>query len=205
MTNRAWLPTVAAAGLIWPRPLRRPAARAIRSPQLPAPPPPVAAAPAPAPVPQPPPPDPITVLIDASQQRFLAGERELRLGHLEQARESSSTARSRCCWSRPTAPGPTPGCASTSIGWSIASTPTRSPPSRRATVSRRKRSEPASIDELLQDRDVPEACGRRRHRKGRQAPTSRPPNTTCPFRRTSASWRMSSSSRGGCATTSTRA
>ena len=31
-------------------------------------------------------PDPITVLIDASQQRFLAGERELKLGHLEQAR-----------------------------------------------------------------------------------------------------------------------
>ena len=36
--------------------------------------------------PKAPAPDPITVLIDASQQHFLAGERELKLGHLEQAR-----------------------------------------------------------------------------------------------------------------------
>ena len=120
----------------WPRPSRRPAARAIRSPRSrrrrrPS------GVQARLVVPQPPPPDPITVLIDASQQRFLAGERELKLGHLEQARESSSTARSKCCSSRRTAPGPTPVCASTSIGWSIGSTPTRSPPSRRATGSPR--------------------------------------------------------------------
>lgn len=34
----------------------------------------------------PPPPDPITTLIDTSQRRFEAGERELRLGHLDRAR-----------------------------------------------------------------------------------------------------------------------
>jgi membrane-bound lytic murein transglycosylase D len=40
----------------------------------------------PAPVPPPPPPDPILTLIQTSQDHFTAGERELKLGHLERAR-----------------------------------------------------------------------------------------------------------------------
>ena len=92
MTNRAWLPTVAAAGVICATAFTAACGSSNPKPQLPAPPPPVAAAPAPAPVPQPPPSDPITVLIEASQQRFLAGEHELKLGHLEQAREEFDRA-----------------------------------------------------------------------------------------------------------------
>jgi membrane-bound lytic murein transglycosylase D len=83
MINRAWLSKLAAAGLICvgilaagcgsnPKP-QTPAA-------LPAPPPaPVAPRPTP-------PPDPVTVLIETSQKHFLAGERELNLGHLDRAR-----------------------------------------------------------------------------------------------------------------------
>jgi membrane-bound lytic murein transglycosylase D len=53
-----------------------------KSPAVPAPTaPPVAPAPAP-----PPAPDPVATLIDASQQHFTAGERELKLGHLDKAR-----------------------------------------------------------------------------------------------------------------------
>ncbi len=92
MTNRAWLPTVAAAGVICATAFTAACGSSNPKPQLPAPPPPVAAAPAPAPVPQPPPSDPITVLIEASQQRFLAGEHELKLGHLEKAREEFDRA-----------------------------------------------------------------------------------------------------------------
>ncbi len=92
MTNRAWLPTVAAAGVICATAFTAACGSSNPKPQLPAPPPPVAAAPAQAPAPQPPPSDPITVLIEASQQRFLAGERELRLGHLEKAREEFDRA-----------------------------------------------------------------------------------------------------------------
>ena len=92
MTNRAWLPTVAAAGVICATAFTAACGSSNPKPQLPAPPPPVAAAPAQAPVPPPPPSDPITVLIDASQQRFLAGEHELKLGHLEKAREEFDRA-----------------------------------------------------------------------------------------------------------------
>ena len=41
---------------------------------------------APAPTPAPPPPDPISILIAASQAHFADGERELKLGHLDRAR-----------------------------------------------------------------------------------------------------------------------
>ena len=84
MMNRAWLPTVAAAGLIVVTAFTAACGSSNPKPVVPAPPPPVV--PAPAAVPPPPPADPITVLIDASQQHFLAGERELRLGHLDRAR-----------------------------------------------------------------------------------------------------------------------
>ena len=53
---------------------------------------------------------------------------------------ASSTGRSRCCSSRPTGPGPTPGCGSISTGWLTESTPTRSRPSPRAMDSRRRSS-----------------------------------------------------------------
>jgi len=84
MMNRAWLPTVAAAGLIVVTAFTAACGSSNPKPVVPAPPPPVV--PAPAAVPPSPPADPITVLIDASQQHFLAGERELRLGHLDRAR-----------------------------------------------------------------------------------------------------------------------
>ena len=77
MTCRAWLPTLAALGVTLSA-----ACGSNPKPQTPPPPPPVA----PAPVPAPQPPDPITTLIETSQKHFLAGERELNLGHLERAR-----------------------------------------------------------------------------------------------------------------------
>ncbi len=82
MFNRAWLPNAAAAGLILVSAVTAACGSSNPKPVVPAPPP---AVPAPVVVP-PPTPDPITVLIEASQQRFLAGEREMRLGHLDRAR-----------------------------------------------------------------------------------------------------------------------
>jgi len=85
MFNRAWLPTVAAAGLIVVTALTAACGSSNPKPQMPAPAPP-SAAPAPVVAPKAPAPDPITVLIAASQKHFLAGEGELKLGHLERAR-----------------------------------------------------------------------------------------------------------------------
>jgi len=84
MSYRTWLPKAAAAGLVFFATLTV-ACGSNPKPQKPAT-APAAQTPTPAQVPTPPPPDPITKLIDASQQRFLAGERELKMGHLEQAR-----------------------------------------------------------------------------------------------------------------------
>ncbi len=79
MTTRAWLP-IAAAGIL----LTTAACASNRKPQVHAVP---APAPRPAPlVATPPPPDPIATLIAASQRHFEAGERELKVGHLEGAR-----------------------------------------------------------------------------------------------------------------------
>jgi membrane-bound lytic murein transglycosylase D len=79
MSHRALLPALAAFGLTVAS-----ACGSNPKPQTPAPaPPPVPAA---ATAQAAPPVDPITTLIDASQQHFLAGERELNLGHLERAR-----------------------------------------------------------------------------------------------------------------------
>jgi peptidoglycan lytic transglycosylase D len=80
MTTRAWLPVLAAASLAItaacgsnPKP---------QAPAIPATAPrPAASSPAPAP-----PVDPIASLIQKSQARFEAGERELKMGHLESAR-----------------------------------------------------------------------------------------------------------------------
>ena len=84
MTNRAWLPTVAAAGLMFVTALTAACGSSNPKPQVPAAPP--AVVPAPAAVSPQPPSDPISTLIDASQQHFNAGERELKLGHLDRAR-----------------------------------------------------------------------------------------------------------------------
>jgi membrane-bound lytic murein transglycosylase D len=84
MTDRTWLPKAAAAGLVLVATLTV-ACGSNPKPQKPSVPPP-APAPAAAKAPAPAPADPITKLIDASQQRFLAGERELKMGHLDQAR-----------------------------------------------------------------------------------------------------------------------
>ena len=78
MTTRAWLP-VAAAGILLtvaacgsnPKPQVQPAA--------------VPAQRTSAPADAPPPPDPIATLIATSQKHFEAGERELKVGHLEGA------------------------------------------------------------------------------------------------------------------------
>jgi membrane-bound lytic murein transglycosylase D len=83
MFNRAWLPTVAAAGLIVATAFTAACGSSNPKPQVPAPAP---VAQVPLGPPKAPAPDPVTVLIDASQQHFLAGERELKLGHLERAR-----------------------------------------------------------------------------------------------------------------------
>jgi membrane-bound lytic murein transglycosylase D len=84
MRSRDWLSTLAAAGLICFATLTA-GCGGNPKPKIPAPAP--APAPAPTPAPQPPPPpDPVTTLIATSQQHFLTGERELKLGHLERAR-----------------------------------------------------------------------------------------------------------------------
>jgi peptidoglycan lytic transglycosylase D len=83
MRSRDWLSTLAAAGLICFATLTA-GCGGNPKPKTPAPAP--APAPAPTPAPQPPPPDPVTTLIATSQQHFLTGERELKLGHLERAR-----------------------------------------------------------------------------------------------------------------------
>ena len=79
MTTRAWLSTMAALGFG----VAVSACGSNPKPQTPAAPPVQAQKPA---APAPPPPDPVTVLIDASQKHFEAGERELKMGHLESAR-----------------------------------------------------------------------------------------------------------------------
>jgi membrane-bound lytic murein transglycosylase D len=84
MISRAWLPNLAAAGLLLFA-VATTGCGGNPKPKVPAP----APAPSPAaqtPTPVPPPVDPITKLIETSQQHFLSGERELRLGHLDRAR-----------------------------------------------------------------------------------------------------------------------
>jgi len=83
MMTRAWLSNLAAAGLCLAATIASGCGGKVKA-QVPAPAPvPVPAAAVPA---QPTPLDPVTKLIETSQQHFLAGERELKMGHLEQAR-----------------------------------------------------------------------------------------------------------------------
>jgi len=77
MSRRAWLPALAATGLVISS-----ACGSNPKPQTPGPGP----SPVPAPVPAPQPADPIEALIQTSQEHFLAGQEQLQLGHLERAR-----------------------------------------------------------------------------------------------------------------------
>ena len=80
MILRTWLPVLAAAAIVTagcggnPKPQNAPAPapvqKPVTTPGLPAP----------------PPADPVAILIDTSRKHFEAGERELKLGHLERAR-----------------------------------------------------------------------------------------------------------------------
>jgi membrane-bound lytic murein transglycosylase D len=83
MTSRAWLSNLAAAGFVCIA-VATAGCGGNPKPKVPAPPP--APAPAPTQLPTPAPVDPVTKLIETSQQHFLAGERELKVGHLERAR-----------------------------------------------------------------------------------------------------------------------
>jgi membrane-bound lytic murein transglycosylase D len=80
MTMRAWLPLVAAGVVLTTAGCGsnpKPQVSAAPAPAPPGPPPTGVAAPAP---------DPIASLIETSQKHFEAGERELKVGHLERAR-----------------------------------------------------------------------------------------------------------------------
>jgi membrane-bound lytic murein transglycosylase D len=90
MISRAWLSRLAAAGVIG---LSTFAAACGSNPKPVTTPSPAPAAPKPAAPQQPPPPaDPVAALIATSQQHFLAGEREFKVGHLERARQEFDRA-----------------------------------------------------------------------------------------------------------------
>src|SRR6188472_2900665 len=84
MTSKIWLPIVAAIGVSTAAAGCGGATRA-KGPSAPVP-PPAAARPTPPPAPPAQPLDPVTTLIGTSQKHFEAGQRELTLGHLDQAR-----------------------------------------------------------------------------------------------------------------------
>lgn len=79
MILRTWLPVLAAAAIVTvgcggnPKPQKAPVPAPVQEPVS-------------TQTPTPPPADPVTVLIEASRKHFEAGERELKLGHLEGAR-----------------------------------------------------------------------------------------------------------------------
>jgi len=76
---RHWLPVLAAAATVTagcggnPKPQKAPVPAPVQKPVV-------------APTPPPPPVDPVAILIETSRKHFEAGERELKLGHLERAR-----------------------------------------------------------------------------------------------------------------------
>ena len=78
MSSKIWLPVLAAVGIATAGCAGNPKVQSTPGPAVQ---PPTQAAPAPAP-----PADPVTTLITTSRTHFDAGERELKLGHLERAR-----------------------------------------------------------------------------------------------------------------------
>ncbi len=91
MNARAWLPTTAAAGLVFVATLTT-GCGSNPKPKTPAAPAPSPAAPSASTPQAQQPQDPIAKLIESSQQRFAAGERELKMGHLERARSEFDRA-----------------------------------------------------------------------------------------------------------------
>lgn len=86
MEKRYWLPVLAAAAFATTT-----ACGGNPAPKV-APTPAPVQAPAPPPAPTPAPADPVTILIETSRKHFEAGERELKLGHLERARSEFDRA-----------------------------------------------------------------------------------------------------------------
>ena len=86
MTTRAWLPTVAALGIS----ALTAACGSNPKPQVAAAPPPAVRPVLPAPIL--PPPDPVAELIETSRKHFETGEHELKVGHLERARQEFDRA-----------------------------------------------------------------------------------------------------------------
>jgi len=88
MTMRAWLPAMAAIGLVFTAACgsHNPKAQTPKAPPVAPPPAPPVTPPPAAPV------DPISALITTSQQHYDAGERELKVGHLDRARSEFDRA-----------------------------------------------------------------------------------------------------------------
>ena len=150
MTTRAWWPVAAVvvflATACGSNPKTKAQSAPVREPAKPA---------APAAAVTPPPPDPIAALIASSQGHFEAGERELRVGHLESARAefdravdillespygARTDARLREQFDR---------LVDRINAYEVTAL-------RQGDGFAEKKAEPASIDELLDDRDVPE-------------------------------------------------
>ena len=121
-------------------------------------------------------------LIETSQQHFLAGERELKVGHLERARAEFDRAVDVLLES-PYGARTERGCASISIGWSIASTRYEVTALAQGDGFAEKKYEPASIDELLKIATFPKPAADAATTKAVKADLPRP-STTCRFRRT---------------------
>jgi membrane-bound lytic murein transglycosylase D len=90
MVKYSWLPVLAALSVAAAANAGCGSAAKQAAPQVTPPPPPVAAQAAPAP--EPPPEDPVTALVTLSQTHFSNGQRELQLGHLEQAKAEFNRA-----------------------------------------------------------------------------------------------------------------
>ena len=171
--NRAWLPTVAAAGLVLVSAFTAACGSSNPKPQIPAAKPAPAAAAARGRSAA-----PASRSHHRSDRRLAAAFRRRRARAQARApragAESSSTGRSRCCSSRRMAPGRTPACGSTSTGWSTASTRTRSRALAQGDGFAEKKSEPASIDEILKIATFPKptpAAADRKDRQGRPRAT----------------------------------
>ena len=149
MTLRAWWPAAAAAVLLTSGCGSNPKAK-VQAAAVPE-----QVKPVPQPVPPPPPPDPIASLIASSQAHFETGERELNVGHLERARAefdravdvllespygARTDARLRDHFDR---------LVDRINAYEVTAL-------RQGDGFVEKREEPASIDELLDARDVPE-------------------------------------------------
>ena len=146
--------------------------------------------------------DPIVALIATSERHFEAGQQRARARPSRAGARSSSIARSTCCSSRPTAPASEPRLREHFDRLVDRISAYEMTALAQGDGFAEKKSEPASIDELL----AMSHFERRRAAAGaaatRSGPTSQAPSTTFRFRSTSGCCRTSSCSRAGCATSS---